>query len=418
MRRGFLAAAAVLAAGTAAALLLWDRGDGGPRPAAGPDGTSTAIVLPPGPALPESASGPALAEVAGTEGALLPVAAPDSRSLDAAGLEAIAEVARRSGTDALLIWHDGALQLEQYGPNVRPFDRLPGRGLEGAVLAMLAGRAVADGLLPSLDEPLSRWLPEWASDPRGRITLRQLALGTSGLGPAPTDPADDLPARLLAAPLQVVPGSRFAPAAVETDLLGLVLARAGGRPLPDHLSDRLWRPLGARTAEMRLDRAGGAAQASSLQAAPRDWLRLGLLILEDGAVGGASLVPADWLAEMQRPTPYARNDGYRVRLGWPHDRNGPLRAAEPFIEPDMVFLAGEGGQRLYVSRAAGLVVLRLGQPVATWDESALPNLIARAVVAVPGRKSSARPGAGQELPPITKPPPVPAVEAVPLEPQP
>lgn len=54
-----------------------------------------------------------------------------------------------------------------------------------------------------------------------------------------------------------------------------------------------------------------------------------------------------------------------------------IPAQEPFAAPDMVYFDGNGGQRVYVSPALGLVIVRIGAPQNDWDDSALPNLVVR-----------------------------------------
>jgi len=417
-RSGFLlATVAVLTLGAGAAgLMLWRTMPGGPPAelAGEPPPTAPPPVEPAGP-LP-----PVRVEVAGGAGRVLPVAAPGERTLSDTGLEAAEAFARRTGTDALLVWHLGALQMEWYGPGVQPFDRMEGRGLQGVLLALLAGRAVQDGFFTDPDQPLRALLPEWAQDPRGGITLRQLLQGTSGLDRPQGEPEDDIEAWALSAPLAADPGSRFAPNDTEIQVLALVLERAAGEPLPDYLSRTLWRPLGARTAEMQADGTSRQVHAGCcFSATARDWLNLGLLVLENGQAAGVTLVPTPWMDLMQRPLLHSRNDGTRLRLAWPFDPAGPLDATAPFREPDTVILAGADGQRLYISRGADLVVLRLGRAPADWDESALPNIISAHLTmpAVSPRGRSAG-GTGLPLPPIDRPPPIPRVEAMPLPPLP
>lgn len=407
MRRALLAAT-ILAAG---ALAVWWLIPGGEGPAT-PVAEAPVVPAPPPPPPPIG-----MVEVGGGAGTVLPVAAPDSRTLSDDGVKAVTAFAESTGTQALLVWHLGALQVEYYGPGTRPFDRLDGQGLGQGLMVLLAGHALQDGTLTDIERPLSTWLPEWAADPRGRITVRQLLEGTSGLDMPPGPPGTDAAAWTLSAPLAAEPGTRFQPSAIETQLLGLALTRAAGKPLARYMAEAFWQPLGARAAEIQADAQGVPQLTCCVRATARDWLRLGLLVLDGGTVDNAALVPTRWLDEMLRPTLFSRNEGWRMRFAWPFDRNGPVKAKEPFTEGDMAFLAGEGGQRLYVSKGRELVILRLGAPVADWDESRLPNLVAKSLAPPPpAKRALISRQAGAELPPITKPPPVPTVETVPLAP--
>jgi CubicO group peptidase (beta-lactamase class C family) len=137
---------------------------------------------------------------------------------------------------------------------------------------------VHDGVL-SLDDPISRWLPE-AADPRvlvapdapldqtvaaeQPITVRHLLTGTSGWGvtmedtprqqamtargvfPGALPPrmsADEFVARVAEIPLAFQPGAGWR---YDTgiDLLGVLLARATGKQLSDLVAERITGPLG------------------------------------------------------------------------------------------------------------------------------------------------------------------------------
>jgi len=417
MRRPVLLASALLL-GTALGAAWWLGGDRGAR-------HDPAGIL-----IPEKVEGPVLVErpLASGPGTVLPMADPDAGVLSDKGLKDINALFTATKSRALLVWHAGALQLELYAPDVQAGDMLEASGLMPGIMALLTGQALHTGVLPGLDTGIATWIPEWAGDDRGRITVRQLLEGTSGLMLPAAAPAGEAGAWTLSADLESEPGSRFAPNLFEAQVLGLVLSRAAGVPAADLLSDRLWRPLGARPGSLTAGSGDGAAYLHCcVKATARDWLRPGLLLLEGGVVGGTQLVPTPWLDQMERPITHSRHDGWRVRLGWPFEPVKGNGARKPFADGDTVFLAGQDGSRLYVSKGRDLVVLRLGPPVPDWDESALTNLVSRSLTTPPAEFRStnglkvgrARDLNGQiEMPPIVKPPPVPKVTVEPLGPPP
>jgi CubicO group peptidase (beta-lactamase class C family) len=252
---------------------------------------------------------------------------------------------------------------------------------------------VADGAIPNLETPVARWLPEWAGDPRGAITVRQMLQMATGLAPLPFDLSPgaafsrslygaDSSAVPLAATLIDPPGSRFNYASGISQLLGLIVERATGRRYADYLSQRLWQPLGAADAAVVLDHPGGHARtASGLFARAQDWLRVGLLFLDQGRAQGRQVVDPAWLAAMAAPSPANPNYGFQLWRGSPHAPQrrynsvtpGSVPARDPFLAEDMLFFDGAGAQRVYVSRSEGLVIVRLGAPAFDWDDSLVPN---------------------------------------------
>ncbi|WP_044562034.1 serine hydrolase [Azospirillum sp. B4] len=405
---------AALAVGGGLLLAHWQRKpEPQPQPAA-------VVHVPPPP------QGPVTVEVAGGEGPVLTVASPDDRLISDEGLKALRTFESNTGTTALLVWYRGALQVEDYAPGARPSDLVDGAGLQAGLLTLLTGKAIQDGFLTSADQPLGQLLAEWKDDPRGRVTVRDLLVGSSGLGfPVDANPPGkaeaDLAAWLHALPLEAEPGTRYKPAEGEIQVLALVLERVTRQPLAAYLSQALWAPMGARPAEMLMDGVGrGTVADCCVKATARDWLRLGLLLKDGGQVENRAVLPMPWVEAVQSPTLFSRNEGMRLRLAWPREKGGPVKAAEPFVEPDTVFMAGAGGQRLYVSKAADLVILRLGRPVEPWDDATLANLVARRLERSPEPKrtpysSIAVQPQGLAMPPIVTPRKPPAVVTVPLD---
>jgi CubicO group peptidase (beta-lactamase class C family) len=129
--------------------------------------------------------------------------------------------------------------------------------------------------------------------------------------------------------------------------------------------------------------------ACCMLAPAMDWVRVGLLMKDRGMVRGVPVLPAEWIDAMITPSPAFTGYGYFTWLGAgmgdkrlrADDRERPQ--TEPFLAPDIFMLLGRGGQRVYVSRALDLVIVRLGphngmEPLkAGWDNSRLPNIIVR-----------------------------------------
>lgn len=109
-----------------------------------------------------------------------------------------------------------------------------------------------------LDDPVSRFLPELADlkvstggnavrDAQRQLTVRDLLMHTSGLGPAyrqpPVRTLAELPKWLAEYPLEADPGARWI-YGVSTDLVGLLCEVISGLPLDRYLQERIFGPLG------------------------------------------------------------------------------------------------------------------------------------------------------------------------------
>lgn len=341
--------------------------------------------------------------VAGGAPAEVPVAAPAARSIPAATLEAAIAYGAETKSHALLVWHDGALQLEHYYPGYDRSTRSPTQSMHKSVLALLVGIAIRDGFIASVDDPASRYLAEWAGDDRAAITIRQMLQQQSGIGfPALNywNPRSDflqvmmggdIARVVLAQPLEDPPGSRFDYNNVNPQLLGILLERATGKRYAEYLSEALWRRIGADDAWVLLDSAEKreARTFCCLNATARSWLQVGLLHLNGGAFAGEQVVPAAWMRDVVTPSPRNPDYGYYTWLGTgyqekrAYNRKATTFAfhSEPFAAPDVVYFDGFGGQRVYVVPSRRLVIVRTGDLALDWDDARLPNLVLRALPA-------------------------------------
>ena len=304
---------------------------------------------------------------------------------------------------ALIVMHRGQIVAEHYGRGEHRGELFNSQSMAKTIVALMVGIAIDRHEIASVDDPVGSYLPEWAHDARGRITLRQLLQMASGLaqvdaghGMALTldNPAvaqffgQDYLASTLALPLAEPPGTRFDYNNDDVRVVVRVLELVGRKRYPDLLGERLWRPLGLGDAEIGVDRPGGmVAGSTALFARPIDWAVLGNLIARRGTLGGTQIVSAGWVDAMRSPS--TTNAGYGFYLWLGDQQVGGSRLApvltpwqsERFAAEDMIFMNGFGGQRVWIMADAELVVVRMGRRWPTaWDDAALPNTLYRGLV--------------------------------------
>lgn len=289
------------------------------------------------------------------------------------------------GTVALVVLQDGRLVFERYFNGYASDSVATSFSVAKSVVSALVGAALADGRITSLDEPVTRWLPELGqSDARYRaITLRHLLLMRSGIAfdegyRSPLADASrfyltrDLGARVRALRIAGPPDRLFSYQSGDTQLLAMALERAVGEPLARYAERRLWQPMGAAfDASWSLDStAQGQAKAfCCLNARALDFARFGQLFLDEGRVGDVQLLPAAWVRESTAIAQRAgENDIQRRNIEKAFsDRRAFYayqwrRAARADGEPAADYYAqGLLGQYVYVAPAARMVVVRLGR---------------------------------------------------------
>ncbi|QUL36977.1 serine hydrolase [Erythrobacter sp. JK5] len=341
-----------------------------------------------------------MAEVEGAETGVGMIA-PEDAGISSTALAAAASWAETQNSTALLVARDGDLAFERYWQGTGRDTRFNPQSMSKTVLAMLVGIAIDKGVIGSVDDPIGRYVTEWAREPRGAITLRQMLWMSAGLEQGddgygyeitPENPivrhslGSDFTRLLLSLEPVGAPGETFDYNNQVNQLLGLALERASGRDYEVLLSEWLWQPLGLKDAALPLDREGGLVLTSCcILSRPIDWLRIGGLFATAGRYEGKQVVPEAWLAEMLQPSPGYRGYGYQV---WVHDQQvggeRPPRVplvpwqSEPFAAPQVVIFHGHGGQRVYVMPDKLLVIVRAArQWPDAWDDALLPNVIWR-----------------------------------------
>jgi CubicO group peptidase (beta-lactamase class C family) len=319
-------------------------------------------------------------EIKGDGSYVLPVAAPEERSISVEALKAMADYAAEFNSYALIVVHKGKIQQEWYADFWSAKKITQSQSMHKTLQALFIGVAIAEGKIASMHDPVGKYLNEWKGDPRGAITLYQLMTMSSGL----TEPSfsanpysDGIKwlnsgfsgeVILRAAQLEGwPPGSKYDYNNLNSEILGMVLTRVFDMRYADILEKKLWRPMGGERAFVHTDRPGGRAFTSCCLGAPAmDWARIGMLLLGKGEVNGNRIVPPEWIAEMITPSPAARHYGLQTWLGYDDPAmptgSGSTGAVAPgpFMARDTFFLVGRGQQHVFVSPSRELVVVRIG----------------------------------------------------------
>jgi len=216
---------------------------------------------------------------------------------------------------ALLIVHDGKLRLERYGLDFDARGRWTSFSVAKSITSVLVGAALRDGFIRSMDDKVSDYIPEMKGSAYDEVSIRQLLTMTSGVrwnedyadpesdvarfnNHKPEDGVDALVSYLRRLPREVPAGTRWHYSTGETNLVGVLLGRAIGKPLAEYLSEKIWKPAGMeQKAAWILSRTGNEISGCCIQAATRDYARFGLFVLYGARVDGQSIVPDGWLEE-------------------------------------------------------------------------------------------------------------------------
>ncbi|MBB4000299.1 serine hydrolase domain-containing protein [Aureimonas pseudogalii] len=296
---------------------------------------------------------------------------------------------------ALLVLKDGEVAYETYQRGNTDKTRWMSMSVAKSITSTLAAIAIKEGLLAGLDASVADYVPALKGSAYDGTSVRDVLMMSSGVrwNETYTDPASDRRA-LLKSQMSQVPGSAMKlmaslpraaePGTVnnystgETQVLSEIVRGAIKKPLADYLSEKIWVPFGMEAdASWWLDSPDGhEIGGSGISATLRDYGRFGLFFLNEGKIGGTSILPDGWTKEASRPTLLKDGSkldyGYMWWTGW----------TTPSIADGAYAAIGIQGQNIYINPAKNVVIVTFGaQPKPTGKEPIDPLIFFDAVAA-------------------------------------
>ena len=262
----------------------------------------------------------------------------------------------------IVVLHDGKVRLERYALGHSAAGRWVSFSVAKSLTSTLVGAAIKDGYISSVDDVVTRYIPELRDSAYDGVTVRQLLTMTSGvkwnedytdlkadvtlLYFAPVDPGMDATVsymRKLAR--DAAPGQKWHYSTGETNLIGVLVARATKKDLAAYASEKIWARYGMeRDASWMLDRTDREQGGCCIQASTRDYARFGQFILDGARIDGQSIVADGWLEAATRKQVDIGQPGFGYGYQWWTRDNGAFNAY------------GLHGQQIHIDPARRLVV--------------------------------------------------------------
>ncbi len=271
----------------------------------------------------------------------------------------------------LLILKNGKIALEDYELGATPSTHWASFSMAKSVSSTLVAVALKQGLIASLDVPLSHYVPALKGGGYDGVSIRNLLQMASGVkwDETYTDPESDVsklgllllsqkPGAVVnymrALPKAGAPGSAWNYSTGETYLIGPVIEGATHKPLATYLSETLWSRLGMeQDATWWLESPGGTGLAGSgIGATLRDYGRFGLFVQQDGMIDGHRLVPEGWFREAGSAHVIGGKSVNYGYLWWPMPAGDSIHQGA--FEARGIF-----GQHIYINPNEKLVVVVL-----------------------------------------------------------
>lgn len=286
------------------------------------------------------------------------------------------QILRETATQAFIVIQDGKVLYEKYANGTRRDSIVTSFSVAKSFTSALIGAAIEEGLIASVDDPITKYLPELAARDRrfAKITIRHLLLMASGLefkefrpllfngdNPLTAYYPDQRKLALTNTRIAGPPARVFSYNKYHPQLLGMILERVTGMTVTQYLQKKIWDPLGmeyggswstdSRKSDFEKMETGVNARAI-------DFAKFGLLYLNSGLRQDRRILPASWVGESTRPDwslGFSQFPGglYYKYMWWGlADRSRP---------GEYEFLAvGDKGQYIFVAPQKKLVMVRNG----------------------------------------------------------
>lgn len=335
----------------------------------------------------------------------LPKRQDSKRFIDAETLSATRDYAAANNSSAFMVWVDGAIESEDYFADTTADTLIVSKSLAKPLGVIAVGRAIQEGHISSVDQPAADFFEEWRGTPKEAILIRHLLDMRTGFlpqGPAPA-PHNILNRAYLHPfhdeiiieeyPLINKPGNRYEYANANSELVAPLIERATGSAYEDWLTKEVFSPIGAKGGDVWMNREDGTPHSGCCILLPAEtYLRLAILLIDDGEWDGARLLPEGYVTDMRTATPQNQHAGMGVYVGSPYtERRGAAHPdipygrtlhSEPYQAEDLFLFDGNSNQVVYIVPSKRLVVLRTGQrppQEPEWDNAFLPNQLLRAL---------------------------------------
>lgn len=214
---------------------------------------------------------------------------------------------------ALIIVHNGKIRHEQYGLDFEDSGRWASFSVAKSITSTLVGAAIRDGYINSLDDSIADYITGLKGSVYDKVSIEHLLTMQSGVGwnedydDRESDVSlftqhisDDGRSNLVSymSSLQRVhqPGAVWNYSTGETNLIGILVSEATGKPLAEYLSEKIWRPYGMQQdANWLLNKDGIEISGCCIQAATRDYARYGQFILDGALIDDTQILPEGWI---------------------------------------------------------------------------------------------------------------------------
>ena len=269
---------------------------------------------------------------------------------------------KKNKTVAYLIIKNDSILFERYYDNYNVNSKSNSNSMAKSFVSALLNKAVQDGYIKSIKQPVSDFFPDLKGPFSKQVTLEDLISMSSGLDwqeeyyspfsvTASAYFIDNISSIMLNQKVIEEPGKKYKYLSGATQLLGMVIIKATGKSLSDYLHESIWNPIGMeQDALWQIDsKINGIEKAFCCIASnARDFAKFGKLYKDFGKWNNEVIIDSSYVVKSITPRfKESPEYGYGFWLG-------------KWNESKVFWMQGHLGQYVFIIPEENVIIVRLG----------------------------------------------------------
>jgi len=276
--------------------------------------------------------------------------------------EELAAINKDRETKAFLVIKNDSIVFEKYFDGYSESSKSNSFSMAKSITVTLLGKAIMDGKIKSLDQPVGDFFDEYKTGFGAELTVGNLASMSSGMKwnekyysviniTSESYFSDDLRSVILNQKIIEKPGQKFRYSSGDTQLLGMIIEKATNTNLSDYLRNNFTNPMGFENEalwQLDSEESGMEKAYCCFASNAKDFARFGKLYKNNGKWNNEILLDSAFINKATKPvfeaSPYY---GY----GWWLDT---------FEGKKVYTMNGHRGQFVIVFPEEDIIIVRLG----------------------------------------------------------
>lgn len=242
-------------------------------------------------------------------------------------LEQIFEEAEKiNSLRSLIIQQDGEMISQRFFKGRSPNQAFNIKSASKSIIGLLTGIAVAEGFIPTVDEPISTYFPEYFEenpDPKKEsITVRNLLSMQTGLRSTSSGNygawvlSNNWVEYALEQDFVTNIDGRMVYSTGTSHLLSVIITKASGMSTKAFAEHYLFSPMGIEVGGWDRDPQGYYMGGNNMALKPADLLKIGQMLIDDGVWEGERIISKEWIKDSFKTYTYSNYNPYGYGYQW------------------------------------------------------------------------------------------------------